>query len=94
MNLGVPVRTVRVKKPEDEHLNDSVGTTTMMERTGKSGIGFPEAFIQFQVTSKDQKKDNRMAGFSPQDVEFRAAGECERRHVSRDERDGGMSAMA
>jgi len=68
-----------------------------MERTGKSGIGFPEAFIQFQVGDvqgqKKNKKDNRVAGFFSQDVEFRAASKCERRHVSRDERDG-MSAIS
>ena len=61
MNLGVPVRTVRVKKPEDENLNDSVGTTTMMERTGKSRIGSREAFLSsFRwVTSKDKKKTKK-----------------------------------
>ena len=47
------------------------------------------------VQGQKKKKDNRMTGFFPRDVEFRAASECER-HVSRDERDGrnGMSAIS
>jgi len=82
----------------------NIGTTAFkrwpwwkeQERTGKSRIGSREGFIQFQVGDTQEqksKKDNRMAGFFPRDVEFWAASECERRHVSRDERDG-MSAIS
>ena len=91
------MRTVRVNKLEDEHLNDSVSTTTIMERTGKSGIGFREAFIQFQVgdvQGEKDKKDNKMAGFFLRTLTFELPVSVNDDMFRGTSAMGGMSAMA